>query len=140
MQDLVLFFKRKCLLLFSIMLIVPLAGYTQASMLFCFSMDENTGEPDWPFTTISFAKDKTIKCVVQLSAPLEYGDYVTFKVSYRKTSADAFSEGSIYNLDIKPEWNWFYYSFTFKLIGDFRVQLLDSKGNPLAERLLHMVE
>lgn len=140
MQNILLNFKRKSLLLLAVLILAPMAGFSQANMLFCINNNETTGEPEWPFTTISFAKDKTIRCIVYLTAPLENGEFVTFRASYRKNVTDAYSEGSTYKLSIQPNWDWFYYKFNFKELGDYRIELLDSKDKLLVEKVLHMVE
>lgn len=134
------YFKRNALVLLTVIMLSPLMGLSQANMLFCFNNDENSGEPDWPFTTISFANDKSVRCMVYLTAPLENGEFVTFNVSYRKSAEDTFSESHGYKLMLQPEWSWFFYKFTFKLIGEYKVELLDSKDKPIVEKVLHLVE
>jgi hypothetical protein len=140
MQNTILIFKRKGLLLLAVLILSPIVGFSQANMLFCINNDENNGAPEWPFTTISFAKDKTVRCMVYLTAPLVNGDFVTFRVSYRSNGTDTVAESTNYRLSLQPEWDWFYYKFNFKAIGDYKVELLDSKDKLLTEKTLHLVE
>lgn len=140
MKSILSVFKHKIALLFIAFMFVSAPAFSQANMLFCFSNNDTNGEPDWPFTTISFAKDKTVRCMVYLTQKLDTYDFVSFKTYYQSSDKEPFTAGDVYKLSIQSNWDWFYYKFNFSSIGNYKIVLTDSKDKVIGEKTLHLVE
>jgi hypothetical protein len=113
--------------------------FAQVNMQFCHTVSPDNGAAEWPFNTITFVKDKPLKCVVYLSDAIPGLTYVTFKVQYRQNSEQPFVDKAFYKLDVQPDWLWFYYNLSFEMAGNYKVIILDNNDKPLTESMLYLV-
>ena len=114
-------------------------AFAQVSLSFCHNISPDNGAAEWPFNTITFVKNKPLKCVVYLSEAIPGLTYVTFKVQYRQNSEQPFVDQAFYKLDVKPDWLWFYYNLSFEMAGNYKVIILDNNDKPLTESMLYLV-
>ncbi|UPT65890.1 MAG: hypothetical protein M0D57_15435 [Sphingobacteriales bacterium JAD_PAG50586_3] len=131
--------KSKSLLLGIVLMMVSAPAFSQVKMGFCFNVTGDNGAADWLFNTITLDKDKPLKCVVYLPAVIPDLTYVTFKVQYQQADGQPFIDTDSYQLDVKPDWQWFYYNLKFTMPGNYKISLLDNNNALLVDGLLHLL-
>jgi hypothetical protein len=127
---------KKALLILAFSLVI-FTSFSQTKITFCLNNSDN-GLAEWPFTTITFAEKKSVRCLVNVNS----GGINLHNVIFRVLLQDAKGQFKLineYNQEVQPDWNWFYYQIEFGSVGVYKIEAVNDNNQTLTYGILHLV-